>query len=169
MSFSGSILKDQPPWPSDSHWNLAIQTAANYANCEGLVLQSSLGLSVCTWPVDGSRGHGVPKMLTQTNWIWSRANGPHFPSAQQIPHGNYLRSSTISNKHVIEPEGKKKKVYQYQKHGDERPIPQEGQLDRVKCWKTSVIILKQNIIPWLLFFFPNPQTPKTVQANKNNF
>lgn len=110
MSFSGSILKDQPPWPSDSHWNLAIQTAANYANCEGLVLQSSLGLSVCTWPVDGSRGHGVPKMLTQTNWIWSRANGPHFPSAQQIPHGNYLRSSTISNKHVIEPERGKKSV-----------------------------------------------------------
>lgn len=62
---------------------------------------------------------------------------------------------------------KKKKLYQYRKHGDERQIPQEEQLDHVKCWKTSVIILKQKNYTLIIFFFKSPNT-KTVRTNKIN-
>lgn len=47
----------------------------------------------------------------------------------------------------------------------ERHIPQDEQLDHVKCWKTSVITLKQKIILNDYFFFKSPNI-KTVQANK---
>lgn len=100
-------------------------------------------------------------MLTQMNRIWSRAKWLAFPkstenSAQEVINIQYHFKETL--------DGARKNMYQYQKHEGERQIPQDEQLDHVKCQKTSVIILKQEII-LQLFFFKAPNT-KTVQANK---
>lgn len=50
----------------------------------------------------------------------------------------------------------------------ERSFPQDKKLESVKCWKTSIIILKQyQKIPLWLFFWKKSPNTKTKQANNN--
>lgn len=120
-----------------------------------LVCLLYLASELQSWPT-------IPKMLTQMDRIWSRAKWLTFPKSTENSARNPIMSSTIANKHWREPE-----TCVPIAETEVRQIPQDEQLDHVKCWKTSVITLKQKIILWLFFLqIPKHQDSSSKQNSK---